>query len=528
MTRPVATPVPAPRGGDPLVAAARAAWSARGTAALRTLITPAPRELADVAALIRLAAELDQADGRPERAAEHWQRLRALRPRDAAAANDVGACLAACGRLGDALAAFRDAVRLDAGLAAAWLNLGRALDRSGDAAAACAAFEHAIALVPAHADARVLRAECLKTLGRIGDAEAALREALRIDAASVSAWIALARLRGFRMEPAEINAVARLHADPGLTEARRADLGFVYASLLETAGRHRDAFAVLRDANAVRRRRIGWNAAAVGALVDEILAAFAAADTTADAEVDPRRGAGVVFLVGMPRSGSTLAEQILAAHPQVAAGGEREDVFRVLQQESQRRGRRFPTWVGDASSSDWARLGDEYLRRVATERRGRSHFTDKTLANWQTLGAIRRMLPGARVVYCVRDPLETCWSCYKRDFGEAQRFAYDFAELAAFQRDCERAMRAWRARDAERIREHRYEALAGDPVAAVRALLAHVGLDFDAACLRFHEAAREVRTASAAQVRAPLRPAEPVAPRYGALLDPLRAALAAP
>jgi hypothetical protein len=135
------------------------------------------------------------------------------------------------------------------------------------------------------------------------------------------------------------------------------------------------------------------------------------------------------------------------------------------------------------------------------------------------------MLPGARIVHCVRDPLETAWSCYKHNFARDQLYSYDIAELAAFFHDEERAMRFWAARHPAWIHEHSYERLVAEPRATVEALLAHCGLDFDPACLRFHEAGREVRTASAAQVRRPLSSDTAVARQYGALLDPLRAAL---
>jgi hypothetical protein len=233
-----------------------------------------------------------------------------------------------------------------------------------------------------------------------------------------------------------------------------------------------------------------------------------------------------VFLVGMPRSGSTLAEQILAAHPLVTAGGETGWLTGVLQAESVRRGIPFPSWVGDATRDGWTRLGDEYLARVDRVRAPGTHFTDKTLTNWQTLGAIRRMLPGARVVHCRRDALETAWSCYKHNFASEQFWSYDIAELAAFFGDCERAMRAWNARFPGWIHAHEHEALLADPERATRSLLDASGLSFDPACLRFENADREVRTASAAQVRAPLRADDRIARKYGALLDPLRAALA--
>ncbi len=338
------------------------------------------------------------------------------------------------------------------------------------------------------------------------------------------AWVALVNLKSFRAGADDLERLARLYRSEALTAVQRTDIGFAYASVLEAAGRDAEAFDVFRAANAAKRATVRWNATAVSTLVDDILSAFAQLPAAGDAS---HVGADVVFLVGMPRSGSTLAEQILAAHPGVSAGGETGWLAAILQAESQRRATRFPYWVASASADDWLRLGRAYLARVASERTPGTLFTDKTLTNWQALGAIRRMLPGARIVHCLRDPIETAWSCFKHNFAGEQLWSYDFAELAAFFGDEVRAMRAWDERAAAPIHAHRYEALLAAPREAIEALLAHCGLAFDEACLHFDRAEREVRTASAAQVRRPLQAPVPAAQRYGARLDPLRAALAA-
>ncbi|MET0225853.1 MAG: sulfotransferase [Dokdonella sp.] len=473
--------------------------------------------------LLRLCGLLEQGRGNLKTAIALFNQVRKLRPADAGVANNLGAAFALAGQDAAAIAAFRQATRLDPVLLDAWYNLGRALELSGDAAGACDAFDAALRVDPRHHPSRILRAESLKTLGRLAEAEAVLHGVLAEDAESASAWVALGNLKAFRPDGADLAAVAHAYANPQLDEAQRIDLGFAYASMLEVAGRYAEAFDLFRTANTAKRRQVRWDAPAVSALVDEILQAFpfrSVAETTA------QRGREAIFLVGMPRSGSTLAEQILAAHPDVDGGGERGDVSWILQQESKRRGRGFPAWVVDATPADWKRLGEQYLQRSAAWRGSRAHFTDKTLHNWQTLGAIRRMLPGARIVHCLRDPLETCWSCYKHHFGDAQFFTYDLAELAAFQRDCTRAMQAWNERLPGWIHAHAHEALLDDPETETRALLAHCGLDFDPVCLRSHEVAREVRTASAAQVRKPLQRSVRLAERYGVLLDPLRRLLA--
>jgi hypothetical protein len=243
---------------------------------------------------------------------------------------------------------------------------------------------------------------------------------------------------------------------------------------------------------------------------------------------DPGLVHEAIFIVGMPRSGSTLFEQILAAHPGVEGASELPDLGDVVQAESKRRGKPFPQWIADATAGDWDRLGRDYLQRTARWRSSRPRFTDKMPENWKLAGVLRAMLPGATVVETRRDPLETAWSCYRQPFYQLPHFSCDFADIAACLRGSERAMDTIRSRDPQRVRLFRYEDLVADPEARVRDLLDACGLAFEPACIEFHRAARSVRTASAAQVRQPLRGDTARAGRYGRLLDPLRTALGLP
>jgi len=499
-------------------------WLERGDLTQATvLLNEAIGEAPAHPELLRLCGLTEFLQGRPDNAVALLRKAASTWPEDGLIESNLGAVLAQRGDTDAAVRAFRRATELDPMLIEAWFNLGRALELGHDAEGAHAAFTAVLELDPAHRPARILRAEALKTLGQLADAETELRAVLRADPGSVPAWVALVNLKSFRAADDDLRVLDRVYRAEALTLVQRIDIGFAYANVLEASGRYAEAFGVFEAANAAKRKTFQWDAAAVSTLVDDILAAF----TPSDAAADDARGSDIVFLVGMPRSGSTLAEQILAAHPAVTAGGETGWLSQILQAESRRRGTRFPYWVKDASADDWSRLGAEYLTRVAASRRNTTAtFTDKTLTNWQTLGAIRLMLPRARIVHCLRDPLETAWSCYKHNFAGDQLYTYDYVELAAFFADSERAMRVWNERHPGWIHAHQYEDLLAKPEAETRALLAACGLEFDAACLRFHDADREVRTASAAQVRRPLRADPSITRNYGALLDPLRRALA--
>lgn len=489
---------------------------ARGLREIDRALLEAPEhpELLRLRALgLMLQGEVAQALECYHEAAERW-------PEDALIACQLGAALAQNGDMAAAEDAFRRAIAQDPLLIDGWYNLGHALDARADTAGACAAFAQVLQLQPDHVGARVQHAEMLKMLGRLDEAERDLRRVLAREPDSVAAWVGLSNLKTFRPDAAELETLLRLQAGGTAPEHLRIDLAFACGALLEQRGRYAEAFALFELANAGKRKQVRWDAPAVSAWVDRILAHFSRLSPPRDE--DGARGSEVIFLVGMPRSGSSLVEQILSSHPCVQGGGERNEIAQLLQAESRRRRSTFPEWVDAATDEDWVRLGEGYLARCASWRDARPRCTDKTLANWQTLGAIRRMLPGARFVHCRRDPVETLWSCYKHHFAAAQFFTYDMDELVSFWRDCERAMAAWSQAWPQWIHALVHEQLLAHPELRIRQLLADCALEFDPACLSFHANPREVRTSSASQVREPLRRDLAVAHRYGTLLDSLR------
>jgi hypothetical protein len=227
-------------------------------------------------------------------------------------------------------------------------------------------------------------------------------------------------------------------------------------------------------------------------------------------------------------SSSTLFEQVLASHSQVEGASELPTLGLLIDAESRRRGRPFADWAPQATADEWTGLGQDYLRATARWRRHKPVSTDKLPDNWQWTIAIRAMLPQAHIIDCRRDPLETCWSCYKQLFAPGlANFSYDFDSLAQYWAACEALGDLVAERHPQFVRVQRYEALIDQPEAQIRELLAFCGLPFEVGCLNFQQAQRAIRTPSALQVRQPLTATSTPAAGYGALLDALRGTLEA-
>lgn len=474
------------------------------------------------AEILRLLGSAQAMQGRHAEAAASLREAIGLQPGDALAYNSLGNAL---GRLGDksgAAQAFAQACTFAPELAPLWYNQAKALCEDLRNEEALPVLERAAQLAPEDLRTQFLHAHTLRVTGRFPQAAALYRRILARHPAA-EAWLGLANLKNQRFDAADVLAMERI-AHGNLSVDDRNSILFALARAYEDVGRHEDAFRGYLEGNANVRRFHPWDAAQFAAHVDAILTAFPPPASAPDAS-----GAEVIFIVSLPRAGSSLTEQILASHPQVDGAGELPDLPAVLHEESRRRGKPFPAWTGEATPADWQRLGEHYLQRTARWRRERPRFTDKLPDNWQFAGAALAMLPQARIVICRRDPVETALACFRQLFaGGGQPFSYALEDIAGYSRDFDRAVTHWRARYPARTHVQDYEALVADAETQIRALLDFCGLPFDERCLRFHETERPVRTASAGQVREPLRSDTKRAAKYGRLLDPLRAALGLP
>jgi len=527
MARPAVQPDPRMQG---LAADDVARLQAAARAIRDGLVADAERLLASVLAsspdhpeALRLLGIVHGRCSRHDKAVAVLQRALASRPDDAWLLNDLATAQMAIGARDDAFDCWRRACALAPAEAMPWFNLGRNLQLLGDSKAAVDALERAAVLAPDLLPAAILLGDALVHLGRFDEAEMRYRDALRLHPGCGDAWRGLSNIKSRPLPDTDARTLAAQLQRADINVSDRIAMGYALGKCEEDHGRYPQAFAALSTANALLRQRAPWRATALRTYTEAALAAT----RELPAPLEPDLGHEVIFIVGLPRSGSTLIEQILAAHSEVEGASELPDLGQLVQQESLRRQRPYPQWIAEADAQDWLRLGRDYLARTRRWRTRCPRSTDKMPENWKHAGILRAMLPGATVVEVRRDPVETAWSCFRQQFYQLPHFSCAFDDIAAYLDESESAMDAWRARDPQRIRLQRYEALLAEPEAQIRGLLDACGLAFEPACLEFHRAERSVRTASAAQVREPLRGDTARSRHYGALLDPLRQALAA-
>ncbi len=419
---------------------------------------------------------------------------------------------------------FRRACQLAPDSASTWYNLAEGLRLRNEADDALRAFQRTLQLDPTHHQAQVGLARIEGGAGHADVAEAILRKVLRVDPGYAEAWTTLADLKATPFTTSDASVLERLLADPHLPLRIRVPLQFVLARAYEDQQAYVRAFDVLEQAHRTQREFAHWNVRRQRTLVANLQRVFEGAVNRAG---NGQQGSEVIFIVSPPRSGSSLVEQILASHHEVAGANEIVALPTALAMESRRRHQDFPSWVAAAAAADWERLGKDYLAETARWRTRKPRFTDKNLFNWMSVGAALSMLPAARFVVVHRDPLETCLACYRQWFDRGGEFCCGLEELVDFYQGFWRLTRFWIRKFPDRVLDLSYEALVQDPEEQIRRLLAFCGLPFDPACLEHHRTERVVLSApSAIQVHQPIRRNTGRAAYYGHKLDRLRKLLA--
>ena len=359
----------------------------------------------------------------------------------------------------------------------------------------------------------------LKTIGRLDEAVAAYRKAVAINPAAGEVWWSLANLKTVRFDEADVDAMREALGRDDLKDDDRFHVAFALGKALHDLQRTDEAFAYYAAGNALRRKYHPFRVGQVKRLVDRSIELFTAellATSGGDQAADP------IFIVGMPRAGSTLVEQILSSHSMVEGTSELPDMPVLA-----RSGERYPDWVADMTDAERSAIGADYLKRTAVHRRTeRPLFIDKLPNNWMFVPFIHLVLPNAKVIDARRHPLGCCMSNFRQHFARGQDFTYDLDDLGHYYSNYVRLMAHVDTVLPGRVHRVIYERMVGDTEAEVRALLDYVGVPFEPACLEFYNTERAVRTPSAQQVRQPIyRQSTDEWRNYDAHLGPLKDAL---
>lgn len=475
---------------------------ARAQSLLRDHLAQAPT---DVAAL-RMAAELASRLGRQEDAENLLERCLALAPGFRAARQNYALVLHRGNQPVRALEQIERLLAKDPGDPNARNLKAVVLCRIGDYAQAIRIYDDLLADHPAQPKLWLSLGHALKTHGDTTRAIEAYRRSAALDPAGGEAWWSLANLKTFRFEDADLAAMRAALARPGLPEAEALQLHFALGKALEDRGDYEAAFRHYAEGNERRRAELGYRADDTTARVARIERTY-----TRDFFAD-RAGAGApdadpIFVVGLPRAGSTLIEQILSSHSQVEGTMELPEVISITRELRAASGeaRNYHAALAALAPAQLRELGQRYLDNTRIHRKaGAPFFIDKMPNNFLHVGLIHLMLPNARIIDARRHPLACCFSGFKQHFARGQAFSYSLDDLGRYYRDYVRLMAHFDAVLPGRVHRVFYESMVDDTEAEVRRLLDYCGLPFEEGCLRFFENKRPVRTASSEQVRQPI------------------------
>ena len=461
-----------------------------------------------------------------------YDKALSVKPGYAMAWSNRGTALQNLNRFGEALASFDKALSINPDYAEAWNNRGATLRELKRFAEGLASFEKALLIKQDYADAWNNRGVALREMGKFDKAREAYIRALTLDPSLANAYLNYADSIKFTAKSPYLKPMEamRTGAIP-LSEYDRLQLDFALAKAHADLKQYTRSFRYLLSGNALKRAQVPYNEVGTLALFDRIENTI-----TANALREKERLEGgfdsptPIFVLGMPRSGSTLVEQILASHPDVHGAGELRTFSDMVDEihRSKSDTDSYPEFVPELDARALGQLGMRYLEEVHQLAPKAQRIVDKMPGNYLFVGLIHLALPNARIIHTVRDPTDTCLSCFSRLFsGDRHSYTYDLAELGRYYRRYQKLMAHWRSvLPHGRFLEVRYEDVVADLNGQARRLVAHCGLGWDEHCLSFHSTDRPVRTASARQVRQPIyRSAVGHAHAYEEFLSPLKEAL---
>lgn len=451
----------------------------------------------DVAA-IRMLAELAARIGRWRDAETLLRRAVELAPEWTTAKANLALVLGRMGRPAEAMQLLDEIFAAEPDQIGHWNLKAATLGRLGDFDEAIQLYENVLEKAPQQPRVWLSYGHMLKTVGRQTDGIAAYRKAIELCSTLGEAWWSLANLKTVRFNEQDVAAMQLALESGDLANEDRLHLHFALGKAKHDAGRADEAFHHYSKANALRLNSQPYRPEEITRAVDRSVAAFTP-------EAIAKLGGGCpapdpIFIVGLPRSGSTLIEQILASHSDIEGTSELPDIPALAREAG-----KYPAGVLRLSESRKREIGEEYLKRAGVQRRtGRPYFIDKLPNNWLFVPFILLILPNAKIIDARRNPLGCCLSNFRQHFARGQAFTYNLEHLGRYYADYVRMMTHVDVAFPGRVHRVIYEQMVEDTEAEVRALLDHCGLPFEPQCLEFHKTERAVRTASSEQVRRPI------------------------
>ena len=408
-------------------------------------------------------------------------------------------------KLDDAIESAKKLIKLDARVPSGYLLLASAYAAAGRYEEALGSFDSALSIAPNHVGALCGKGNVCRTIGDQAGAIAAFRTSIEADPLHAEAYWNLTNLKTFRFEDSEVEDMLALIGDERLPSEGQVQLNNALGLEFDRRGQWDRAFEFIDRGNRLRREREFYDRVENEEMIDMLIEVFS------QKFLDENQGQGhpdpaPIFIVGLPRSGSTLIEQILSSHSMVDGTHELRELGLTIKsnQTLSGRGPRYPKTLPKLGQDEFRRLGQEYLERTRRYRGSRPYFTDKNPNNHVHLGLLHLILPNAKIINAKRHPLDSCLGCYKQLFAQGQPYTYDLVELGEHCLQYQRLMDHWHAVLPGKVLDVRYEKVVADLEAQVRRILAHADLPWQENCLRFHETSRAVKSASSEQVRQPI------------------------
>ncbi|MBU3557625.1 sulfotransferase [Polynucleobacter sp. Ross1-W9] len=457
----------------------------------------------------RNLGELCRRIGRIEQSILCGKAASKLDPKNAEPQYNLGLAYNDAGDIPKAITAYRKAVKLNPQHGFSWNNLGSALESQGNKKSALAAYEKAVALNAMHAEAQNNQGAIYSEMGRLDEARTSFNAAISANPGFVESHYNLSSLKTYEVNDPHLSFLEKIYARRNeLAIPARIRYSFAIGKALDDVGRYDQAFAAYEEGNRLQRTLLPVNEESADRLLESVMQVFNSKFFEERknwvGEVNQKRAP--IFIVGMPRSGTTLLEQILSSHSSVYGAGELVDLNSAIYAATgQQDAEPYANKILSLSEEQVRKIGEDYLSRVWKLSPKSKFITDKMPANFFYLGIIHLALPNAKVIHAMRDPMDSCFSCYSRLFNDTMEFAYDLDSLGKYYRRYITLMKHWhKVLPKNTILDLSYEELVTDTEKQARRILEFVGLPWDEKCLDFHKNERLVKTASVAQVRKPI------------------------